>query len=193
MRWIRASAFAAACAWCLGPALLPSASAANRDPLCGGYCTFLALKSLGLNAGNWEDFALRLGRPGSAGYSLGELAEVVAAAGGHSLAVETSLSELQQRSDRFACVAHLDGNHYVLLYDAPPGLVRVIDAPFDYEISAAAFEQRWDGRALLIAARPIEPQPRPSPWPAWVIGAPAVLLALLVVNWMRRVMARRSG
>ena len=168
-----------------------TAAAGTVNTECGYYCLAVGLRTFGLGkAGALRD---RLGDPGEAGYSLSELAAAAEGAGAHALAVRTTLDGLRRRTeagDRFAAVAHVDGNHYVVVTEiAPDGRVEVLDPPGAYAQPPATFNARWDGAALLVSPDPLTPEADLAPFPTVAVAltlAGVACAAGAVVLWRRR-------
>ena len=159
-----------------------AATAAEGESECGYYCLAVAHATFAPDAADPAALRKRLGDPGAAGYSLTELEAAAERLELHPLAVDTSLENLRARADagdRFAAVAHVDGNHFVLVrgFDAD-GSVEVIDPPRRYAQPAPTFAARWDGRALLVGPAPLTPESdlAGSPWAVIFWGAGGVLL-----------------
>ena len=162
---------------------------------CGEFCLRVALPGLGFDDAATAAAVKRLGVAPAAGHSVADLEEAVAAAGGHALAVGTNAERLRARraaGDRFACVVHLDGDHFALLTGFPAtGTARVIDPPGAYDLPPETLAARWDGRALLLSRDPLTAEadlPGPFPWGAvgWAVAGTCGLLAAGGVWWARR-------
>ena len=143
----------------------------DKDRRCGEYCLRVALPGLGFSDEAAAAAVDRLGAAPAGGHALADLAAAVEAAGGHALAVETTAENLRVRrtaGDRFACVAHVDGDHYFLIAGfTPRGLVQVIDPPISYDLPPETLAARWDGKALLLSRDPLTAEgdlPGPFPW-----------------------------
>ncbi len=167
----------AAFAACLAAAL-PS-KAADPDPRCGAYCLYVALRGLDVPV-DLDDLQKSLGPPTPGGYALAHLQEVAGGMGLRTLAVRTMPEALRRRPGRFACIAHLDDDHYVCIagFDAR-GRARVIDPPNKSLLPPEALGYRWKGAALLISKEPLlaeDDLPRPFPWTAAWATAGAVCL-----------------
>ena len=124
-------------------------------PECGFYCLAVGLRTFGVEGSGAAALRARLGDPGAEGYSLAELDRAATDLGAQTLAVETTLENLKARAaagERFAAIAHVDENHFVLVSGfEPDGRVKVIDPPQSYLQPAETFTARWDGRALLLS------------------------------------------
>jgi len=140
----------------------PAKLDSNVDLRCGSYCLYAALGSLGVDIVNFSDLESRLGQPSQAGYSMQQLAEAANAYGVHSLGVTTTLEDLTSRREPFACIALLDGGHFVCIYDVDAKSVFVVDPPSQRLMARDAFQTMWDGRALLLSKSPLEPIERNS-------------------------------
>ena len=180
MRWIALTALLAT----PGPSGPP-------EPECGAHCLYVALRALDVPAKH-DEVKDKLGPLPPGGYSLGSIEEVAQGYGLEMLGVTTSVENLRLRPERFACIAHLSGNHFVLLAAAPEeGPVRVIDPPKTYDLPAETLATRWDGTALLLSPDPLikeEDLPRPVPWLWTLVGvlAGAVFAMGLVLVARRR-------
>lgn len=167
--------------------LLAQSDIPAADLRCGSYCLFLGLKSLNLPVGNYEEFEARLGQPTRLGYSMQQLSDGAALFGAHTLAVDTSLSNLQRRRGRFACIALLEQpSHYVCIYDLDDKFVYIANPPKKSRIERDAFTNVWGGRALLLSDRPLAPVSRG--WPLGIAGAGlglVVLSSILARAWIR--------
>ena len=163
---------------------------AARQPLCGLYCLHVGARSVGLRP-VLSELAAALGPPGADGYSLAQLAAAAEGQGLHALAVGTTADRLARRPGRFACIAHLDGNHFVLLNGVDGPMVGVVDPPRRYAAPARTLASRWDGRALLISPDPLLPEealPEPWGWRAACLAAAVLTTAAAagILYWRRR-------
>ena len=185
------AALLAICGVSIGAAV-PLAGAA--DQRCGEYCLRVALPGLGFEGEDIASAVRSLGAAPAAGHAVADLAAAVGEAGGESLAVLTTAEGLRARQElgeKFACVAHVDGNHYVLLTQFnDDGTAAVIDPPQTYDLPLETLAQRWDGKALLISKKPLTPEadlPGPFPWRAvLLVLAGAFGLAGVGAWWARR-------
>lgn len=125
---------------------------------CGVNCLYVAC--LALDPAFPPDLnELRVAlQPGSSGVSIAELQRVADAHQVHNLAIRTSLEALQLRSPQFCCIAHLSNDHFVLISEITDTAVHVIDPPGEMTLSAAAFENSWDGTCLLLSTAPLQPE-----------------------------------
>jgi ABC-type bacteriocin/lantibiotic exporter with double-glycine peptidase domain len=170
-----------------------AAADGTPDLRCGAYCLYVSLKALDAQVGTYQEFEERLGGPSADGYSLGELQQTAGQYGMQTLAVQTNCENLRRRPGRFACIAHISGNHFVNLSQIDAGRVRVIDPPRDNLIPVDTLRSQWDGTALLISASPLlaeEDLPRARSWKVLVLAA-AMALALVAAACLLR--ARMSG
>jgi ABC-type bacteriocin/lantibiotic exporter with double-glycine peptidase domain len=159
-----------------------SVSAAS-DPLCGAECLYTALVALDVEPGNYADFLQQAAPTDPRGLSLGRLAELAEERGLSTLLVETSLANLRRRRDEppFVCLAHVDGDHFLLIGDIQPQTVWTIDPPAEREVAAAVFQQRWRGHALLLSRQPLRPEaelPVARDW--WWLGGPLIAVGGLI-------------
>ena len=179
----------------LAAAVPAAARTAPDDPeklRCGEYCLRVALPGLGFDDAATAAAVETLGVPPAGGHAPADLADAVRAAGGRWLAVQTTADALRRRralGERFACVAHVDGSHYVLLSEiGENGEARVIDPPASYPLPPETLARRWDGAALLVSRDPLTPEadlPGPFPW-AWALLAAAGLFGAAGVWLWRR-------
>ena len=176
----------------VGGGVAAADDAVEGESECGYYCLAVAHATFAPDTADPAALRKRLGDPGAGGYSLAELTAAAADLGLHAAAVETTLGNLRKRADagdRFAAIAHVDGNHFVVVrgFDAD-GRVEVIDPPRRYEQPAATFDARWDGRALLVGPDPLtaEADLAGPPWMAiaWAAGG-ALLLVCGGLLWRR--------
>jgi ABC-type bacteriocin/lantibiotic exporter with double-glycine peptidase domain len=174
--------------WLLKPSLVQ----AESDPDCGAKCLYTACVSLDIDPGTYRDYLNTIGPINSRGLSLGRLAELAEEQGLSTLVLETSLENLRRRREEppFACIAHVDGDHFVLIGDVQPEKVWVVDPPAEQEVAAAVFEQRWRGHALLLARHPLRtdaelPQSN-QVWPLSLLLATGVGGAGLILFLWRR-------
>ena len=177
-------------------AMLAQSPSQTPDLRCGSYCLYVSLKALDLPVGSFDELQQRLGQPSPAtGYSLAQLKEAAESYGARTLGVETTPENLRRRPGRFACIAHLDGNHFVNIYDVDEKEAWIIDPPRRYTIPLDTLSIRWDGTALLLAREPLlaeEDLPREVPWLTIAAVCAAVLLLGAVV-WMVRGMFRQKA
>jgi ABC-type bacteriocin/lantibiotic exporter with double-glycine peptidase domain len=168
---------------------------AGGGPLCGPECLYTAMFALDVDPGAYHLFLDRFGNLDERGTTLGRLEEFARERGLYTLTVQTSLKNLQARASEhpFACIAHIDGNHFVLIGDVLPKAVWVTDPPGQSEIAAALFQSRWKGHALLLATHPLLPEEdihaRSYEMRMWSLVAGMGLLGsglvLMVRRWIR--------
>jgi ABC-type bacteriocin/lantibiotic exporter with double-glycine peptidase domain len=130
----------------------------NSQPLCGASCVYVALNALDVNVTSFESLLERLPEVAMAGHSLGDLAKVAQSYEMKTLAVETTLENLERRSERFACVAHINEAHFVLISNIGAGHVTLMDPPYEKTIDRDVFSNSWNGKALLISAGDLVPE-----------------------------------
>ena len=176
-----------------GPDVGGSTGVGNDTHLnCGSYCLYTCLIGLDLYQGGYEELERELGPPGALGYSIARLQEVAESHGAHTLALETDLDRLPGHRRPFACIALLDGNHFVAVADVTERGVAVVDPPRSYTLPPPTFASRWDGRALLLAPEPVELL-TPFPWLV-VVGSVLALLAVGIVGrWGYGLVQARRG
>lgn len=171
------------------PRLSPAQSKVpTDDSLCGLNCLYVAMLAVDRDPGSYAAFIAKNQPVGATWSSLGELEVMAKGAGLHTLAVQTTTQDLARRTGQFACIAHVDGKHFVNVGGVENGGIWVIDPPIDAVVPASVFAQRWKGHALLLSRTPLAPLPASSGWGMgmWglVIGASLGLLAIFA--WLRR-------
>ena len=132
---------------------LPVSAAAVEEPKpnCGPYCLYVAARLLGNDVGTFEQFYKRFEEPDGRGYSLGKLEAVAQSLDLKTYGVQTSAEILALRPGRFACIAWISGQHFVLIHSIDQGQLMIIDPPSTYPIPIEVFRTKWDGQALLIS------------------------------------------
>lgn len=148
---------------------------------CGSYCLYVSLEALDIPVKSFSELEGKLGQPGRAGYSLAQLDEVARSYGAQTLGVETTIENLRRRPGRFACIARIDGNHFVNVADLLDGEAYIVDPPDrDYRVPVDTLRTRWDGTALLISAEPLVAEEALNRGFGW-FGYGAVFLAVAVL------------
>lgn len=134
-----------------------SAGAGDPPLRCGSHCLYVAARLFD-HAGDegFEAFESKLGQPSSNGYSIGSLKAGAEKFGLHSLAVATTIENLLGRKGQFACIAHMNGDHFVLVQSIDESVVRIIDPPRTYLLPLATFAKQWNGAAVLVSDAPLE-------------------------------------
>lgn len=126
----------------------------NDDLLCGVYCLTVALKSLNVNKTLAEVEKL-LGDPGMKGYSMQQLNDTAKSLGCSTTASSTSLDLLEWRKknlgENFIGITLFNDNHFVLITDIKTSTVSVCDPPDNYTLDKPIFQQKWNGKVLLIS------------------------------------------
>jgi hypothetical protein len=183
------------------------------DVRCGSHALYVALKAAGLahDLSSFEELERTLGPPGAEGYSLGALAAEAERHGAYTAAVSTTLERLTLRkssAEKFACIALLKPNHFVLLYEVDPNYAYFIDYPKEVRLPVDTLNLLWSTKCLLISSRPLRSEEAlAQPWYSrastriW-IGSVLVLgigLAFAVYNkgvlaamWIRHVRRNQS-
>lgn len=165
-------------------------STAETDVRCGSYCLYTALKALDVPVGSYAELEEKLGDPGLSGYSLAQLDDAARGYGAHTLGVETSVASLRLRERPFACIAHVDQGHFLLISDVDDALAYIVDPPRQYPLPLDTLRARWDGKALLIARQPLAAEEDlRAPWPLAryaAVGALALAVVWLTYALMRR-------
>lgn len=168
-------------------ALSDDARDLSHDPLCGVKCLYSGLVALDLQPGEYPSFLEKCGDVDARGFSLGRIEEIAKECGATTLAVNTTLDNLQLRQERFVCIAHVDGTHYVNLGDVDGNQVWVVDPPRDGMIATEVFAKRWDGNALLLARTPLAPEEelrRPVRW-GWIMASGAIMIGIALGSFLR--------
>lgn len=165
----------------------------QTNPRCGLFCLYISLQALDVPADSLEDLERRLGPPGPRGYSLGELQALAQDYGLHTLGVRTSLENLRRRPERFACIAHVQGGHFVNIADVDDEYVYVVDPPHEQKYRHEVFNLFWEGDALLLAPDPLTVEASLPPLnttspstPLWGALIIAVVLVAMAVFILRR-------
>lgn len=136
-------------------ATLPLPSEQTPDDLCGAYTLYVALRSLDCPLDTFDGFEKSLGPPPRGGYSLAELAEAAHKLKFQTLGVRTSLESLASRQGRFACIAHMNKDHFVLIAQIDETRLEIIDPPRKYSVNRDVWNKVWQGDAMLISASPL--------------------------------------
>lgn len=128
------------------------------DLRCGAYCLYIALAGLERWNGAFAELEKELGQPTLLGYSMGQLQSFADNHSTHTLAVETNIAQLRGRPRPFACIALLNDNHFVLVYEIDERQVYIIDPPRQYELPLDSFRANWTGKVLLLSTVPMTAQ-----------------------------------
>jgi ABC-type bacteriocin/lantibiotic exporter with double-glycine peptidase domain len=107
---------------------------------------------------SFEHLETTIGQPTALGYSLQAIRESAEEFGLHTEAASTTLDNLVARRERFCCIAHINGNHFVLLGEHKDGQVLIVDPPRSYRLPTATFLSQWNGTALLLSDQELEPE-----------------------------------
>lgn len=152
---------------------------------CGAKCLYVALVSLDIDPGAYDRFLEQCGEADTGGYSLGRLKEIAEAYGAKTLVVKTSLDHLSRRQERFACIAHVDGSHFIMIAGDHDGAAWVIDPPQEGLVSSSMLKTRWPGNALLISNVPLSAdQVIASSYRTWLLVMTVGLCVLAVSRWL---------
>ena len=186
---MRAAATLAITALLLVPT--PGAMALSREQefenVCGPLCLAFCARWLGAES-DVEGIAKLAGADPTAGTSLAGLMQAAANLGLEGRAYRLSLSDLRRIAPLTPAIAHVDGNHFAVVWMDEAGLVTVLQPPLGLRrMGLADFGRRWNG-AVLVVSRPGE---QPTWGPAhlrWALATAAVLLlaALLLPVPKRR-------
>lgn len=131
------------------------ASPAQSDARCGGFCLYVAMKTLDVAPSSYPELEKMLGRCDSQGYSMAKLEETARGAGLATIAVDTTLANLAAREERFVSIGLLNNRHYVIFVPLE-GRVQVVDPPKSFELPIDSFHHLWTGKALLLGRTPFQ-------------------------------------
>ncbi len=111
------------------------------------------------------------GRPGSGWQRLAGLMEAVAEVGLEGRCYRLRLRDLRRLSPATPGIAHVGGDHFVVVWVDNDGSVTVIGPPQSIRrMTPREFGRHWNG-AILVVSRPgAQPWRRTSPW-WWVLLA----------------------
>lgn len=173
----------------IGPAGLYTTGHQTMDYLCGPLCLTFCARWLGDDA-QVEAMARLAGTDRLKGTSLAGLARAGRALGLEARHYRLRLSHLKRVTSRTPAIAHVDRNHFVVVWTDASGQVTVVQPPGRSDrMSLGEFGRRWNG-ALLVLSRP-GGQPAWSVVPdTWVLCG-AVLVGL-VGSWLLTRSARAS-
>jgi ABC-type bacteriocin/lantibiotic exporter with double-glycine peptidase domain len=129
----------------------------NQPPLrCGSQCLYTALKVFEVGPKTFDALEQQIGQPGHQGYTLAEIQDAAQKCGLETQAVSTTLENLLARRRPFCCIAHVNGNHFVLLGNCDSDDVQIVDPPRSFTIPKVTFLAQWSGTALLLSDRELE-------------------------------------
>lgn len=171
------------------------------DVRCGAYCLFIALRSIDLGPGTFEQLETALGAPGRDGYSMKRLADVAETFGAKSMALETSLKNLSSRTEQFTCISIINDNHFVLLYDMNNENVHIVNFPKKTSLPVDVFERIWNKKCLLISKVVLDSEgsinsrvkSRRLARIAGIAGLAAIAAIAVAIGLRRLVVARAVG
>jgi hypothetical protein len=153
------------------------------DALCGPRCVALCARWLRVEATVRQAVELA-GTDRALGSSLAGLADAVNALGLEGRCYRLSLSDLRHVTSRTPGIAHVDGNHFAVVW-SEGRRVRYLNPPFDnLRLSLTNFGRRWNG-AILIVSLPGE-QPTWPDYRRWVALAGGLALCLGLWAAVRR-------
>ncbi len=176
-------------------ALIFSMHAADADSLqdqqfdvrkhCGSYCLYLSLRALDLPVGSVAELEEKLGGPpGPQGYSMNQLQEAAKSCGAHVLAVQTTFDNLKRRPQPFACIAHINDNHFVNFggFSEDGKTMNVFSPPqHPSQVPVTTLQKQWSGKALLISTLPLAAEHAlPRPWDRRYLFAAVVIILTLI-------------
>lgn len=166
---------------------------AETDVRCGSRCLYVALKSLNLPVESTVQLEGLMGDPFPSGYSLAELAAAAETCGARTLGVKTTFENLQKRPGRFACIAFVGGDHFVLFGDVKDQMVTYVDPPRMTTLPTATVLNEWQGEALLISPEAILPEESlPGNRTGW-INALIIALAVVAVTFTVQLYRKRQS
>lgn len=148
---------------------------------CGAHCLYVAAMVFDCQPeGGLAGVEKILGPPSANGYTFERLSSAARSLGLETRCVATSVRHLKAREGRFACIAHLNGDHFVLVGDISDGTVNVIDSPHRVELPKATFLAQWNGAALLVSNSPLQAEEEVASRLWWNDVARRIILALAV-------------
>ena len=157
------------------------------ENLCGPLCLTFCAMWLGVPA-NLDQVALAAGTDYPTGTSFAGLTKAAAALGLKARPYRLRLDDLRAVTSAAPGIAHVDGDHFVVVWMAGPNQVMTIQPPLgSQKTTLYSFGRHWDG-AILIVSRPGD-QPSfglPAPYRWAAIAAGAILLALGSVSLVRK-------
>jgi hypothetical protein len=133
----------------------------NADPLCGPTSLLAVCQGLGTTT-DLQELKELAGFDEKAGTTMNGLMRAAEAKGLHAVGMKISPEELAKSKD--PAIAHLWGNHFVVVEGGEPGGVRVTDPPrAPMVVPLDEFRKTYSGFALLIAKdESLFPKPSPS-------------------------------
>ena len=157
------------------------------ENLCGPLCLTFCAKWLGLQA-NLDQVALTAGTDLPTGTSFAGLMRAATDLRLEARACQLRLEHLRCATSATPAIAHVDGDHFVVVWMAGPDEVTTIQPPLGSQrMSLRSFGRHWDG-ALLIVSRPHE-QPAfgfVGPYRYGAVAAGAAMLVLGTVLLARK-------
>ena len=159
------------------------------SPHCGLNTLYVSLLALDADVEPFREFRDKLGEAPPDGFSLGQLAEAAERYSMKTLGVTTTVENLQRRKGRFACIAHVRGNHFLNVGQIEDGVAFITDPPRTYHLPVATLQSQWAGVALLISPDPLvaeEDLPRAFPWSLVLYCSTGVLAVFTTVALLRR-------
>ncbi|MCD0458321.1 cysteine peptidase family C39 domain-containing protein [Roseiconus lacunae] len=141
--------------------LAPKASCIAASEDRGPQCLYVGLVSLGYEKSYEQFFDSRVGVPEN-GFLLSDLKELATNEGFETLLVRTSFDRLANRSkqEQFACVAWLPRGDFVVVadIDIEKQSYQIVDLSSIQDIPMQLFETQWDGEALLVSKKTLDPE-----------------------------------
>jgi hypothetical protein len=143
-------------------AVRPAGTAAGGtpDPRCGPECLTFCARLLGHEAD--EEDVVRAAGGSRRGTSLAVLEAVARRMGLEARCCAMRLGHLRRLSSATPGIAHVDGNHFVVVWAAGRRVVVVEPEGGIEEVTFADFGHRWDGRIMVVS--------RPGEQAAWWHG-----------------------
>lgn len=166
-----------ACSW-------PGRSRGAGDYLCGPKCLTFCARWLGTEA-DVTEVAKQANTKNPEGTSLADLAKVASELGLEGGCYRLGLDDLRRVTSQTPGIAHVDGDHFVVVWMSADDEVTVVEPPQNVtKMPLRTFGRRWDGM-ILVVSQPGD-QPR---WTSLVYrNRPLALLAAVGVAlaWILR-------
>lgn len=160
--------------------LCQQAAAATSD--CGPRCLFVGLVALGEPLEDYPRFSEQFGDIGEQGCSLKDLAETAQRYGYHVGVFELQVNEIQRLIKPAICIAHISGDHFVIVKSVEQERVTVLDPPDKRVVDAQAFSTIFDGHVLVVSKNPIEFEAAPYSTFSIIIASGLLVLLMGIVG-----------
>lgn len=112
--------------------------------------------------------------------SLADMQQIASDYGFESTPCRIDLDALNRLDVPFACIAHEEPFHFVLVSKVKDRLVELIDPPIERSMDREAFERLFKGDYLLVSTEPITFASRVSS--RWIIVLACLSLLLVVAR-----------